>query len=125
MTDTVEEKQVTDQLNAMLNESSQLIMYEMDMESVIRLEQSLKLTMSSAHAYRHESDYAAEVWYQSSILNELLFMQIDEEHLISTLDGETRQEISLILMDAVEEGTISNIEDNIVNLIEDDYLILD
>lgn len=122
---TVEETQIADQLNAMLNETSQLIVYDMDDESIPRLEQTLKLTMSSAHAYRNESEYAAEVWHQSSILHELLYMQINEEHLISTIDGETRQEMALIIMDAVEEGTIQEIEESITQLIADDHPILD
>lgn len=125
LSSTVEEEQIINQMNSMLNESAQLIMYDMSDEQIIQLDQTLNLTMTSAHAFRDDSKYAAEVWRQSLVMIEHFFMQVNDKDLIEELNGEKRQEIALIIMDAVEKGDIERIEENITGLISDDHQMQD
>ncbi|ADH99542.1 hypothetical protein Bsel_2038 [[Bacillus] selenitireducens MLS10] len=112
-------------LEQMLAVSAQLIMYDFNEELMIRLDQSLHLITISADELKDHNSEAETVWRQTLALRNILYDEADSEVLVERVRGEIRQEISLIIQEAVEEGHIDEIETKIRDLLEQETSFVD
>lgn len=112
-------------LEQMLAESAQLIMYEFNEEQMTRLDQSLHLIAISADEIKDHNNEAETLWRQTLALQDIFYEEQESERLIERVRGEIRQEISLIIQDAIEEQEIDEIESRVRELLKQETTFID
>lgn len=112
-------------LERMLSESAQLIMYDFNEELLVRLDQSLHLVAISAYELKETHSQADALWRQSLALQDMFYEEVESEALIKRVRGEIRQEMSLIIHEAIEMREIDEIEAKIRDLLVKETTFLD